>query len=94
MTPKQTSLFGGKHDSRPAKRVDPMNVPREDVPRLSKQCAAVLDRLRRGPATNWELAAISLKYTSRISDIRAAGYVVECDYGTGGVNTYRLTEDR
>ncbi len=62
-----------------------------DKARLSAQCAAILARLRRGSATNVELAEISLKYTSRISDLRAAGIAVECERGTGGLNAYRLT---
>ena len=42
------------------------------------QIAAILERLRRGPATNTELAALSLKYTGRISDLRAQGFDIEC----------------
>ena len=45
--------------------------------RLSGQSRRILTRLQQGPASNAELAAISLKYTSRISDLRAAGYHVE-----------------
>lgn len=56
----------------PIKPRDP-NVARQDTRRLTGQNAAVLARLRAGPATAAELAAISLKYTSRISDLRAAG---------------------
>ena len=52
------------------------SVPAEESPRLSSQNAAILARLQRGPATNTELAAIALKYTSRISDLRDAGYDV------------------
>ena len=54
------------------KTVDPA-----ETPRLSKQCATMLERLRQGPATNHELARIGLKYTSRISDLRAAGYDIQ-----------------
>lgn len=54
----------------PVLPVDP-TVSREEAPRLSKQCAAILQRLEQGPATNVQLAAIALKYTSRLSDIRA-----------------------
>lgn len=56
--------------------------------RLSKQCQAILARLRQGRSTNRELSELSLKYTSRISDLRKAGYqieVVERDYETGRV---------
>lgn len=66
------------------------NVHEADKPRLVGQNAAILARLRQGPATNAELAKISLKYTSRISDLRAAGYDVQCRTGQGGVNTYVL----
>lgn len=43
-----------------------------EAPRLSRQCAAILALLRQGPATNRQLADLSLKYTSRISEVRAA----------------------
>lgn len=54
--------------------------------RVSGQSLAILRRLQQGPATNRELAGISLKYTSRISDLREAGYdvrVIERDHKTG-----------
>lgn len=52
------------------------NVRRGDVRRITGQNLAILERLRRGPARNSELAILSLKYTSRISDLRAAGYAI------------------
>ncbi len=58
----------------------------EEKPRLGGQCRAILERLRQGPATNRELATISLKYTGRISDLRKSGYnivVVSRDRKTG-----------
>ena len=62
-----------------------MPGPVEDnLPRLG------LERLRLGPATNAELAQLALKYTSRISDIRAAGYVVDKVRREGGTVTYAL----
>lgn len=61
-----------------------------EVNRLSTQNARILDRLKRGPATNYELAKLSLKYTSRLSDLRKAGYVVTCVRHTGGGATYTL----
>lgn len=54
------------------------NVHAEDVPRLSQQCHDILAMLRKGPATSHQLAMVALKYTSRISDLRAAGYDVRC----------------
>lgn len=60
--------------------------------RLSKQSAEILARLQQGPATNSELAKIALKYTSRISDLRKAGYNVQvCSRdGATGLTVYRL----
>ena len=58
--------------------------------RLSHQSARILARLEAGPATNRELAEIALKYTSRLSDLRAylkplgrSVEVIERDYATG-----------
>ena len=61
--------------------------------RLSRQCAAILARLQQGTATNSELAGLTLSYTRRLSDLREAGYTVDCyqrDEQTG-LNWYRLT---
>ena len=62
--------------------------------RLATQCNRILARLREGPASNADLAALSLKYTSRISDLRAAGHRIDCvshDPATGRC-CYRLLE--
>jgi hypothetical protein len=66
------------------------HVSDDDRPRMSDQCVAIFNRLRHGPANNTELATIALKYTSRISDLRAAGYNVVCDRLGGGLTSYRL----
>lgn len=60
--------------------------------RLSDQCARILYRLRQGLATNVELAAISIKYTSRISHLRKRGYDVRCEScdKKTGVSVYSL----
>lgn len=66
--------------------------PSDAKPRLSRQAVAILQRLKRGPASNRELSTLSLKYTSRISDLRANGYAVGCfghDHKTGEA-WYRL----
>jgi hypothetical protein len=64
-------------------------VPGEARGRLSRQCELILERLRRGPALNAELAEISLKYTSRISDLRKAGYCVLCQPVDVAAGTFR-----
>lgn len=63
-----------------------MLIPRDshvtdpsEVRRLTGQNADVLRALRRGPQSASALAAIALKYTSRISDLREAGYIIRYD---------------
>lgn len=74
----------------------PVNVSviASEAPRLSKQCRLILERLRTsGPATDRELSEIALKYTSRISEIRAAGHnvhVIQRNSETG-LTVYKLT---
>jgi hypothetical protein len=68
------------------------NVTEKDKPRLKGQNAAILERLKLGPATNDELSRIARKYTSRISDIRAAGHKVICERAQDGLCWYRLEE--
>ena len=68
------------------------NVFQLDRPRLQGQNAAILDRLMKGPATNDELIRLSRKYTSRVSDLRKAGYRIRCHRGDGGLNTYVLEQ--
>lgn len=53
---------------------------------------ALLKKRRSEGAKNWELSEISLKYTSRVSDLRALGYRITCDpKNEAGVRTYRLS---
>ena len=58
----------------------------------ASQRQAILDRLRRGPATTVELAQIALKYTSRVSELRKAGHAITAALIEGGVYQYRLAE--
>jgi hypothetical protein len=70
---------------------DPSVTPVE-APRLSRQCRLILDRLKDGPVTNSELSALALKYTGRLSDLRAAGCTIDVihrDHATGLVR-YKL----
>ena len=62
----------------------------EDSPRLDSQCDRMLARLQKGAATNVELAGISLKYTSRITDLRQLGHTIDCEKQRNGVTVYRL----
>jgi len=75
----------------PARRV-PSRAPWVMGPRLSHQCQMIVTRLRRGPASNRELAALALKYTGRLSELRRAGYVVGIRHHdhTTGLVVYEL----
>lgn len=66
------------------------SVPSVDRVRLRGQNLAIYERLKRGTATNVELAAISLKYTSRVDDLRKSGIDVRATRESGGVWSYRL----
>ena len=66
----------------------------EDSPRLDSQCDRMLARLQKGAATNIELAGISLKYTSRITDLRQLGHTIACEKKPNGVSVYRLVPRR
>ena len=74
------------------KPTDPQVRDSVQEPRLSAQSVAILERLKIGPATNKELAGIALNYRARISDLRAAGYVIElADYkDETGAGLYEL----
>lgn len=87
---EQWELFDGPMEL-PIEPCDP-GVRPGDRPRLSRQCEEILDALRGGPKLNVELAAISLKYSGRISDCRAAGYVIVAEHMDGGLWKYTLRE--
>lgn len=70
------------------------HVDERDKPRLSGQCETILRLLEAGPRTNAELAAVSLKYSGRISDLRKAGYRIEPENLGGGLWRYQLLEGR
>ncbi len=65
-----------------------------DAPRLDSQCDRMLARLQQGPATNVELSGISLKYTSRITDLRKMGHDILCQKRPNGLTIYRLVPKR
>lgn len=48
-------------------------VDEQDKPRLNQQALLILERLRQGPAYNFELARYALSYTARIADLRLRG---------------------
>lgn len=64
-----------------------------DGRRLGQQCAKILSLLRDGPQTNFCLSSVALKYTSRISDLRLLGYLIECERLEGGLMRYHLVSE-
>lgn len=82
----QASLFDVL-DRLPA--TDP-NVRDDAKKRLSGQNRKILDRLIEGPTRLRELSLIAAKYTSRISDLRKAGCVIECREQPDGNSIYTL----
>lgn len=70
------------------------SVDRAERPRLNRQSLEVLARLREGPASNGELAAITHRFSARFYDLRKAGYKIECvekDAATG-LRVYALAD--
>lgn len=72
-------------------------VPREERPRLCWMSRAILERLRRGPATNRELAAMfpeGAAWRTRVADVRAflrPAETIESEPLSGGLYRYRIT---
>lgn len=66
------------------------HVAQADAPRLSGQNLIILEMLRIGPVTNGQLAEVSLKYTSRLSDLRKHGYQIKAMNQGNGVWMYSL----
>ena len=62
-------VHGPRHNG----SVDP-RLPADAETRVGRQQQAILERLRCGPATNLELSAIGLRYSSRISELRHQGF--------------------
>jgi hypothetical protein len=58
----------------------PLNstVPPAAVPRLTRQCQMILDRLRRGRVGLRDILTIATNHTARVSELRKAGYDVRC----------------
>jgi hypothetical protein len=51
----------------------------------------ILGRLQAGPATNVDLAAIALRYSARIFELRAAGHAITASpRGEAGIVVYTL----
>jgi hypothetical protein len=62
------------------------------APRLSGQRLRILERLRRGPATNRELNAICLRFGSRLMELRDLGHQIRTIPIGHGVFQYELLE--
>ena len=77
---RQPSLFSNTDD-------------RQAFARQAQQILSLLERRGMIGATNAELSEISLKYTSRISDLRALGHAVIATRESGRTFRYTLMQD-
>lgn len=75
----------------PIARCNP-TVAEADIPRLGKQHHAILAMLRKGSATNVELAAIGQRFGGRIHELRRAGYAIVRTQEGQGLFRYELFE--
>lgn len=73
----------------PVPPADP-NVHPDDALRLSGQNAAILERLKAGPATNRELYGICLRPSARIYDLKQRGYEIKSERIEGGLWMFTL----
>ncbi len=72
---------------------DPQVSTVEAVVRFARQNDVILERLQKGPAENYELAALAINYRARISDLRQHGFTIKLERKGGGRNIYHLTEN-
>ena len=76
------------HNVQPRRIVSPL-VP--ELKRRENNETRVLRRLQHGPATNMELMDIGgLRFSGRVSDLRAKGYIVTQEHIHGGLHVYTL----
>jgi len=89
----QGSLFDAPQPN-PIRPVDPHLTP-EEKPRLTRQCYEVLNALRNGPKTNGDFMDMRIaRYSARVFDLRAAGYVILTDQDrASGLTTYTLVSE-
>jgi hypothetical protein len=74
---------------------EPLAVkPTPEPPRASTHRAKILDLLKQGSVTNFELAEICIRYSARIHELRQAGYEIETGLVNRdtGLSVYRLKE--
>lgn len=87
---QQLDLIGLQPSKRTPRKTGPQIITTVDGVRMGRHCARILDLLRIAPQFNRTLLGISCKYTSRISDLRAAGYSIKCERVADGLTRYYL----
>lgn len=71
----------------------PENPVATEIHRRDSNYQKVLDRLRRGPATNRELNAICFRYGGRIHEMRQNGLNITTERKGRGVFVFTLKDD-
>ena len=66
------------------------NIEIAGRPRLAGQNKQILERLKRGPATNRELNEIVFRYSARIFELREVGYNITTTQVKAGLWRYEL----
>jgi hypothetical protein len=74
-------------------------VPTSELQRLSGMSLKILERLREGPATNAEFAAMfrpGAAWRTRVSDVRKFleknNETISCEIGSGGLSRYAIEQ--
>lgn len=65
-----------------------MNQLKMELERRKSQTQRILDRLKRGTATNVDLARIGTRYTERVRELRREGHVILAVYEKPGLWRY------
>ena len=74
---------------KPTPAIEP-NIEVAHRSRLSGQNKQVIERLKRGPATNRELNEIVFRYSARIFELRGHGYDITTTQVKAGLWRYEL----
>ena len=88
--PGQLSLFSSHRTGREELSKLNSSVEPADVPRLTKQHAAILAALQQGPKTGPQLAVIAIRYSARLEELGRAGHRWEKQFIKPGVYQYTL----
>ena len=93
MPKQQQSLFGSPPPLKlgPASRSD-QPTSQQSWPKRNTMCWKILEALRNGGSTNFQLATITPRYGARIHDLRENGYNIVTTVKEDSLVEYRIEE--